>query len=100
MPRRSVIFRESAMVNVNDAERQVGSVTRLFREKGFGFITDRESGREIFFHKAETSPQTWEYIDVGHYVTYLIQQTPKGLRAVDVVFEAREGRSYPPKVNR
>jgi len=81
--------------NVNDAERQVGSVTRLFKDKGFGFITDRESGREIFFHKAETAVQTWTFIDVGHWVTYLVQQTQKGLRAVDVVFEAREGTHYP-----
>jgi len=77
--------------NVNDAERQVGSVTRLFRDKGFGFITDRESQREIFFHKAETSPQTWQTVEMGDWVTYLVQQTQKGLRAVDVVFEERRG---------
>ena len=57
-----------------------GTVKFFNTEKGFGFITPDEGGKDVFVHKTATrSP-----IDEGDKVTYEVEQGPKGLNAVNV----------------
>lgn len=57
-----------------------GKVKFFNTEKGFGFITPDEGGKDVFVHKTGTSESLWE----GDAVNYEVEETPKGLSAIDV----------------
>ena len=57
-----------------------GKVKFFNTEKGFGFITPDAGGKEVFVHKTGTRDALWE----GDAVTYEVEETPKGLSAIDV----------------
>lgn len=58
-----------------------GKVKFFNTEKGFGFITPDQGGQDVFVHKTGTRDNLWE----GDNVTFEVEQTPKGLNAVNVV---------------
>jgi CspA family cold shock protein len=60
-----------------------GSVKWYDSEKGYGFIV-HETGDEIFFHRTGLAPGETPHFPDGTRVTYLIEETSKGLQAVDV----------------
>ena len=60
-----------------------GSVKWYDRERGYGFIV-HDTGDEIFFHRTGLAPGETPHFPDGTRVTYLIEQTSKGLQAVDV----------------
>jgi len=49
-------------------------------EKGFGFITPDEGGKDVFVHKTGTRAN----LNEGDKVTYEVEQSPKGPSAVNV----------------
>jgi CspA family cold shock protein len=57
-----------------------GTVKFFNTEKGFGFITPSEGGRDLFVHKTGTR----EHLSEGDKVTYEVEQTDKGPSAVNV----------------
>lgn len=57
-----------------------GTVKFFNTEKGFGFITPDEGGRDIFVHKTGTR----ELLNEGDKVTFEVEQSPKGPNAVNV----------------
>ncbi len=57
-----------------------GTVKFFNTEKGFGFITPDEGGKDVFVHKSGTRDQLYE----NDKVTYDVEETPKGLSAVNV----------------
>lgn len=57
-----------------------GKVKFFNSEKGFGFITPDGGGADVFIHKSGTNEQLYE----DDKVTYEVEQTPKGLNAVNV----------------
>ena len=57
-----------------------GKVKFFNTEKGFGFITPDEGGKDVFVHKTGTRGALWE----GDAVTYEVEESPKGLNAVNV----------------
>ncbi len=52
-------------------------------EKGYGFIL-HQNGEEIFFHRSGIIPGGPERIPDGARVSYLVEETSKGLQAVEV----------------
>jgi CspA family cold shock protein len=66
-----------------------GSVKWYDPEKGYGFIVHPD-GEEIFFHRTGVAPGEVPDFADGTRVTYCVEQTEKGLQAVDV--ERLEGR--------
>jgi len=60
-----------------------GSVKWYDPEKGYGFIV-HPSGEELFFHRTGIAPGELADFPDGTRVTYLIEQTEKGLQAADV----------------
>ena len=57
-----------------------GTVKFFNSEKGFGFITPDEGGKDVFVHKTGTKQALYE----GDKVTYEVEQSPKGPNAVNV----------------
>lgn len=52
-------------------------------EKGYGFIKHPD-GSDIFFHRSGIAPGGPERFADGVLVTYLVEETEKGLQAVEV----------------
>jgi CspA family cold shock protein len=59
---------------------KTGKVKFFNEEKGFGFIVDNESGRDIFVHKTGLVDSIRE----DDQVSYELEETPKGPAAVNV----------------
>ena len=57
-----------------------GKVKFYNRVKGFGFIQDEESGKDVFVHSTGLIDQ----ISDADEVTFEVKEGPKGLNAVDV----------------
>ena len=60
-----------------------GTVKKLIREKGFGFIA-AEDGKEIFFHRSSLDGVDFDNLDESASVEFDVEQSPKGERAANV----------------
>lgn len=60
-----------------------GTVKRLLKDKGFGFIATEE-GTEYFFHRSEVRGSSFEGLREGTAVTFDVEQSPKGPRGANV----------------
>jgi len=61
-----------------------GTVKWFNEAKGFGFIS-REDGDDIFVHHTSISGSGFKSLSEGQAVTFDVERTPKGPRAVNVV---------------
>jgi CspA family cold shock protein len=60
-----------------------GSIKRLVRDKGFGFILGSD-GSEYFFHNSACTQTPFDQMREGQNVTFEKGQGPKGPRAENV----------------
>jgi CspA family cold shock protein len=56
-----------------------GTIKRLFKDRGFGFIK-AEDGREIFFHRTGVDGTEFESLTEGQAVEFDVEKNPKGSR--------------------
>ena len=68
--------------NAADYGRLRGTVVRVVRDRGFGFI--RANGHEYFFHASGLLSGEFLTIEIGARVEFGVEHTPKGARAIDV----------------
>lgn len=61
-----------------------GTVKWFNDSKGFGFIS-REDGDDIFVHHTSISGNGFKSLSEGQAVTFEVEKTPKGPRAINVV---------------
>ncbi len=61
-----------------------GTVKWFNEAKGFGFIS-REDGDDIFVHHTSISGSGFKTLSEGQAVTFDVEKTPKGPRAINVV---------------
>ncbi len=61
-----------------------GTVKWFNDSKGFGFIT-REDGEDVFVHHTSISGSGFKSLSEGQEVTFDVETTPKGPRAINVV---------------
>ena len=59
-----------------------GTIKRIARDKGFGFIRDA-SGQEYFFHRSAVQG-TFDALTEGQRVNFDEEDSPKGPRATNV----------------
>jgi ribosomal subunit interface protein len=57
-----------------------GSIKRVFRESGYGFIRYMP-GRDVYFHRAALSGLDFDTLEPGQPVEFEIEQGEKGLQA-------------------
>jgi len=62
-----------------------GTVVRLVRDRGFGFVST-EGGKEVFFHHSTLPPGVFDSLREGQHLSFDIQNDPRGRgeRAVNV----------------
>jgi len=53
------------------------------RERGFGFLTTDDDGRDVFTHCVDLMIDR-DYLDVGEVVSFKIEKSDRGPRAVNV----------------
>jgi cold shock protein len=58
----------------------MGTVKRLVREKGFGFLADAD-GQEYFFHRSAVEGTTFDRLQEGETVGFEPKTSQKGPRA-------------------
>ena len=56
---------------------QRGTVVRLIRDRGFGFIR-LEDGSEVFFHHSAMNPGEFDALHEGQEMEFSIEQDPRG----------------------
>jgi CspA family cold shock protein len=60
-----------------------GTVKRIMRERGFGFIL-AEDGREIFFHRSELQNVDFDKLEEGEHLEFTVTKGNKGPQAVGI----------------
>jgi len=60
-----------------------GTVKRIMRERGFGFLL-AEDGREIFFHRSELQNVDFDELGEGDHLEFTIVKGEKGPQATDI----------------
>jgi CspA family cold shock protein len=60
-----------------------GTVKWFNESKGFGFIA-QEDGEDVFVHHTSISGSGFKSLSEGQAVSFDVEKTPKGLRAINV----------------
>jgi CspA family cold shock protein len=62
---------------------QEGTIARLVKDKGFGFIKREGEAKDLFFHSNETNG-AFDSLNEGDKVSFEVADSPKGPNAVKV----------------
>ena len=65
-------------------QRYEGTVKWFSRAKGYGFI-QYEDGADVFVHYSSIRGEGFRNLDEGDKVEFSVEQSDKGLHAIDVV---------------
>jgi len=60
-----------------------GTIKRLVRERGFGFI-QASDGTELFFHRSALAAEGFDALQEGQAVEFDVERGPKGARAANM----------------
>jgi len=60
-----------------------GTIKKLVRDRGFGFILGQD-GTEVFFHRSAIQGQGFDALAEGQSVEFEIERGDKGPRAVNL----------------
>ena len=64
----------------------VNGVVKWFNEdKGFGFLTPSEGGKDVFVHFRSIVSEGYKSLSEGQQVTFSVEQGQKGPQATNVV---------------
>lgn len=64
---------------------EFGTVKWFNAEKGYGFITSEETGRDIFVHYTGIDTKGFKTLEEGQKVSYVVVEGQKGPQADKVV---------------
>ena len=63
---------------------ETGTVLWFSPKKGYGFITNDETGLTTFVHYSDINMKGFRYLNSSDKVTYAIEECEKGAKAVNV----------------
>ena len=70
----------------DEQQRKIAGVVKWFDGgKGFGFLTDPEGGADILLHANVLRNFGQSSVAEGSHVTAIVQKTPRGMQAVEVL---------------
>jgi CspA family cold shock protein len=62
-----------------------GIVKRFFQDRGYGFITPAEGGKDLFVHVSGIQGSGLLGLEEGQRVSFEVEQDPRGPKATRVV---------------
>ena len=62
-----------------------GEVKWFSNQKGYGFITPEDGGKDVFVHHSAIMGEGYKSLDEGQKVSFEVTQGPKGEQASGVV---------------
>ncbi len=62
-----------------------GTIKTVIFDKHFGFITPEDGSKDVFFHESGLQGVQFAEVKVGDAVSFDVEQSEKGPRAVNVV---------------
>ena len=62
-----------------------GTVKWFSNEKGYGFITPEDGGKDLFVHFSNIGGEGYKYLNEGAKVEYESREGSKGPEAINVV---------------
>ncbi len=62
-----------------------GTVKWFNNQKGYGFITPDDGGKDVFVHHSAIQSDGYRSLDEGQAVEFEVQQGPKGPEAKNVI---------------
>lgn len=65
-------------------ERKTGTVKWFNNEKGFGFITPEDGGKDLFAHHSDIVGTGYKSLEENQRVTYEAAEGPKGPQAKSI----------------
>jgi len=63
---------------------QTGTIARLVKDRGFGFIAREGEEKDLFFHSNELKDVEFNALNEGDELTFEVAEGPKGLNAVNI----------------
>ena len=79
------LFDEQWQASPNKVENVPEGVVKWFNaEKGFGFITPDDGGKDLFVHFSEIQGSGYRSLDEGQRVSFVAGEGPKGPQAQQV----------------
>lgn len=70
-----------------------GTVVRFDRRRGYGFVAPDDGGEDVFVHQNNINMEGFRYLQVGERVTFDLEVSEKGMKAVSVsLVEPRQPR--------
>jgi CspA family cold shock protein len=73
------------------SERRKGRVKWFNPKKGYGFITPDDGSKDLFVHYSDIEGEGFKSLEEGDAVSYEVEQSDKGLRAIKVRRETKGG---------
>jgi len=61
-----------------------GTIKSVIAEKNFGFITPEDGSKDVFFHATGLQGIEFGQLQSGDAVTFEVEQSEKGPRAINV----------------
>jgi CspA family cold shock protein len=62
-----------------------GTIKKIVRDKGFGFITPDDGSEEVFFHRTRLAPNVnFDDLREGEEVEFQSRRGDKGMQAADL----------------
>lgn len=68
----------------------IGTVKWFNGQKGYGFITPSEGGKDLFVHYSDITMEGFKLLKEGQKVKFVPKDGPKGPQATEVVAESDE----------
>lgn len=69
---------------MQDIVKMQGIIKKIVVDKNFGFISLKEGGKDVFFHKEKLVGVNFEDLREGDTVSFEIEETEKGPAAINV----------------
>lgn len=85
LQKRSRVSSQSIFAVIHLPYIMKGTIKRLVAEKNFGFIGPEDGSNDVFFHATALQGVEFGQLQVGDAVSFDVEQSEKGPRAVNVV---------------
>jgi len=61
-----------------------GTIVKIFKDKGYGFIRAEGMSQDLFFHRSSTAEKAFDTFEINDPVEFEVGESAKGPRAENV----------------